>query len=1024
MSSAGPGHTFGPECMLHSTSNTFTRRASEVSPNPPKLSAQFFYCSSLPIDDPLSPIPPPSPANRSARVPPRPFSVHDHIALETAWLKLQRPEYTTKEEGCLDMPPTSHKGPERIAKVIRDVHDEKYTEEGRKGKKKTVDAKNTPNKSNEEDNNRGESQGTSPEIKSLGRSPGPEPCDLDVTLSDDPQHVPFDVNLPLTSRELVNEDNAISRRKSRSPFRRKEKAEKSKDQDLVSSRSSRRLSEAGQKAHEAIVSSSPSEHDTTGTPFLRVPDRKDRSRSKSRSSQSREEKPSMSQTDGANLGDNYKPKQSSPLRPMFQRFSSTHSEDAAGSKGHSLLHKQEKLQEVQDVQEVRIPVGISRLHVVEMPSLKMGPIYWDPVHDVSSVVRGTWFYKDTMWPVESDLANQIEEGYEYMKPWTPTYIDELNSCLEIGPEAELKVAHRIWPPEAPPTDLSRPATAKSKQSLLSTPKDNLSPDDRDRQQAIVAAGRSENRAAGVLKGFEATSRLFAKSSIIYANGRDAQILKPSLLPSMAKGRRPLGAIRRGRTVGIPVVRGFDTHAWEKLYPPSKRAAAAKVAAETARTIQATTTASAGMQKACPACVSADERPKPTDLVLVIHGIGQKLSERVESFHFTHAINAFRRQVNVELASESVKPWLRQGLGTVMMLPINWRSTVKLEDGSIVEPNLSIDDDDSTKVQYSLRNITPNSIPAVRGLISDVMLDIPYYLSHHKPKMIEAVIREANRVYRLWCINNPGFHEMGRVHLLAHSLGSVMAIDILSHQPTKLSKSLDFRTTTARTDMFEFDTKSVFFCGSPAGFFLLLNRALLLPRQGREKVDMEGEDISPGVSGQAGTYGCLAADNIYNIMHYNDPIAYGINACVDADYAASLQPALVPSATDSWGQYIGSLFRSKTVAAPRAMTGLDSLPKRPTAARLPTTVELETHNFTKEEIAEKRMYLLNDIGQIDYTLQSGGGLEWQYLNMLSAHSSYWIRQDFVRFLVVEIGRSPGKEGVVASIKATKKPFGKK
>ena len=77
----------------------------------------------------------------------------------------------------------------------------------------------------------------------------------------------------------------------------------------------------------------------------------------------------------------------------------------------------------------------------------MGPIYWDPVHDVSSVVRGTWFYKETMFPVETDLANQLEEGYEYIKPWTPTYQDELNSCVENGPEAEFKVAHKIWPEE-------------------------------------------------------------------------------------------------------------------------------------------------------------------------------------------------------------------------------------------------------------------------------------------------------------------------------------------------------------------------------------------------------------------------------------------------------------------------------------------------------------------------------------------------------------------------------------------------
>ena len=160
------------------------------------------------------------------------------------------------------------------------------------------------------------------------------------------------------------------------------------------------------------------------------------------------------------------------------------------------------------------------------------------------------------------------------------------------------------------------------------------------------------------------------------------------------------------------------------------------------------------------------------------------------------------------------------------------------------------------------------------------------------------------------------------------------------------------------------------------------------------------------------------------MHYNDPVAYRLNACVDADYAKSLQPAFVPSINASWGQYLGSFFRGKAITPTKTMTGLDNLPRRPTTARMPTTVEMETHDFTKEEIAEKRMLLLNDNGQIDYTLQPGGGLEFQYLNMLSAHSSYWTRQDFIRFLVVEIGRNPGKKGALGTIKAAKKPFGKK
>lgn len=57
-------------------------------------------------------------------------------------------------------------------------------------------------------------------------------------------------------------------------------------------------------------------------------------------------------------------------------------------------------------------------------------------------------------------------------------------------------------------------------------------------------------------------------------------------------------------------------------------------------------------------------------------------------------------------------------------------------------------------------------------------DIPYYLSNHKHKMISALVTEANRVYRLWCRNNPKFGQKGRVHLIAHSLGSVMVMLIL------------------------------------------------------------------------------------------------------------------------------------------------------------------------------------------------------------------------------------------------------
>merc|ERR1711981_117749 len=298
--------------------------------------------------------------------------------------------------------------------------------------------------------------------------------------------------------------------------------------------------------------------------------------------------------------------------------------------------------------------------------------------------------------------------------------------------------------------------------------------------------------------------------------------------------------------------------------------------------------------------------------------------------------------------------------------------------------------------------------------SDVMLDIPYYLSaQHGSKMLAAVAREANRIYRLWCANNPGFADWGRVHIIAHSLGSLMALDLLSNQPTNVTPDLSGVPVgvpdALPTDQFLFNTHSLFVCGSPSGFFLLLRKGALMPRKDGNKPESSS---TQGVAGDQGTYGCLAVDNIYNVVNPYDPVAYRLNATVDVEYAASLKPAWVPSSQSSWL----SVF-SRSTTNPSTNT---SSTKPALAARLPSNVELETHNFTREEIAEKRAYLLNDNGQIDYFLRYGGGpLEIQYLTMLGAHSSYWINRDFVRMIVIEVGRVQSKEGTLAAMRAQKK-----
>ncbi|KAJ5747056.1 uncharacterized protein N7511_008752 [Penicillium nucicola] len=960
----GPIHTYGQSCLLSDEESDLT--SFQTRPDPPEIQAQFFYVSSLPIDDPLAALPPPaSQGAGSERIPPKPFSARDNIALEDAWRDLREARKTKLAGQHGSRPPTST-GPPGIAVPGHELES---------------NVQSHPKASIREDPEFISSRGSA--VSNTPPFPDDVPSrshksQLAFTTSSGVRAHAFGkidrvgsslddgmgYNIPAASSidqkrarsSSVNESSATKRRSSSNLD------PEDADEEMSGVRANR--------SRDASIS---------GSPFLRAPT-------------------SQSHTP---LGRSYESTSSKDRRLDLQAEVLVSSTPRSVPKPSGLRTTVSLDQLTQDSQgerteepntQSKIPVGVSRLHLVELPNLKMKPIYWSPLQDISTVVRATWFYKNTMYPVEADLANKLEEGYVYLKPWSDTWQDELNSCVENGADAEMKVVHPLW--------------TKEEQRLKAEP--NPATGDLESTGADDILIFDNNEAAGGTSLQSENIKPYLTSSAIFVDAVNAQVLRPSLLPSSSRGRKPLGAIRKGRQIGIPVVRGFSRKLWEQLHPSKPNPIDVR---HYVRKTQSRNPSAPGEQ-VCYACKMEESRPPPTDLVLVIHGIGQKLSERMESFHFTHAINAFRREVNMELNNEPVWPHVRQDHGGIMVLPVNWRTKLSLDD-----PDIEASVEDPTANNFSLEDITPQTLPAVRSLISDVMLDIPYYLSHHKPKMVKAVVREANRVYRLWCKNNPGFQENGRVHLLAHSLGSVMAIDILSNQPTHVPR-FDFSDTALHSDIFEFDTRHLFLCGSPVGFFLLLNKASLLPRKGRDKIGSDGDDRLRGVAGEPGHYGCLAVDNLYNIMHTTDPIAYRVNAAVDSDLSNSLKMASIPSSSSTFWQSFGSVFRWST--APISFLP-SAAPTRPAAvSKLPSNVELETHDFTREEIAEKRMLLLNENGQIDYYLSGGGGpLNIQYLNMLSAHSSYWTLGDFVRFLVVEIARKQGREGTLLAFRAEKK-----
>ncbi|KAI1139756.1 DDHD domain-containing protein [Hypoxylon sp. FL0543] len=988
-------HNYGPKCRLAPISHPF---ASSEADDIPPVNAQYFYLSSVPIDDPLSTTTIAAATDpKSARSRLRPFSPGDNNELEKAWLSLASDAYRQNHRNALSNRPPSPSLAKANADKLRGIvchlaveHAEKHAREGPSERVQP-------------------SAEALPELESATPLCCPELLvDVGVALRTSfcavARRKQHELNRDLVAQAVMSEmetlqtdsmatvterrvpSNCVPPSQSQidSVMRSTQNDERPNSQHSVKSQPQVSTDRSATVAVPTPTRSSFVDAGISGRPFVRV---------------GTPETPVTS------------PPASLPRTATFQpsRLVEEVKSEGVRSRRPSSVAAPSSPKPVVDVPKAvsrEVTVGVSRLHEVCLPALQMKPIYWSPVNDIAVVLRATWFYRDDMRPIDPAVANQLEAGYRELKPHTETWNDELRCAVEVGPLGEEKVSHPLWPKV--PNKSSKKTDAFMEPPISSNP------------FCAARCFRGEAAAEGTLlptpnednsTPVPPAHKKFEQYHVIYKDATTAYLLKPSLKPSAYYGRRPVAKIMRGLTIGIPVVRGFDYEAWTKKHEKKQdqQNLHAILVPENSRENP--------IRDVCSACKAEEERAQVKDLVLVVHGIGQKLAERVENYHFTHAVNAFRRAINIELRSDAVRGALRQGLNGIMVLPINWRQNLSFEDGG---PMKEEDKENYTLGNFTLKDIEPKTIPAVRSMISDVMFDIPFYMSHHKPKMVAAMVGEANRVYRLWCRNNPGFAEKGRVHLIGHSLGSVMCIEVLSRQPTvvpplQLTKPLQLKH-------FEFDTKNLFLLGSPAAFFLLLEKGALLPRKGRQKPGASPSDvISKDVVGEAGYFGCIAVDNIYNVLAREDAVAYLLNGTIDPMYAASLKTAYVPSTSTSFLQSMGNAMWSIVpgVGSSSTVNGANASAARPPTMRLPSQLELEVHDFTREEVAEKKAFLLNDNGQIDYFLRSGGGpLELQYLNMLSAHTSYWVNHDLIRMLCMEIGRNPGKANTLPAMRAVK------
>ncbi|CAM9823302.1 unnamed protein product, partial [Hapterophycus canaliculatus] len=125
----------------------------------------------------------------------------------------------------------------------------------------------------------------------------------------------------------------------------------------------------------------------------------------------------------------------------------------------------------------------------------------------------------------------------------------------------------------------------------------------------------------------------------------------------------------------------------------------------------------------------------------------------------------------------------------------------------------------------IQNITLQSIPGFRDFANQAILDVMYYLT---PEMQAAILiyvgTRMNEMWESFSRVTPGFS--GKVSVVGHSLGSIIAHDILVAQPERGGTQLVEGAVVEDIPILSFYPEVLLACGSPIGTFLSLRSARL------------------------------------------------------------------------------------------------------------------------------------------------------------------------------------------------------
>ena len=414
------------------------------------------------------------------------------------------------------------------------------------------------------------------------------------------------------------------------------------------------------------------------------------------------------------------------------------------------------------------------------------------------------------------------------------------------------------------------------------------------------------------------------------------------------------------------------------------------------------------------------------LIFIVHGIGEAMFSRKEVTlpSLIDEVNRLRTAIHklqyqqwraaCDAAEKEKKVPLPPPPMRIEVLPIEWYNQIHSSSKALMK---------------SLNAITIPSIPTLRAIANDVIFDVLMYMTPAFSKeVLECVTTQINDLFQSFQKVHKDFSkDGGKCSIMGHSLGSVIAWDLLALLKLKQMKTSEKVASDSLSDwssklsmcgtnnvanedlhtwgpvlpspiddVIPFVPEFTAFLGSPIGLFLTLRGA----HDAFDKLRVDPEQpVSPF---------SLPSKSIYNIFNQSDPIAYRIEPLLfPNDYSDIPDPVMLDPTGDGLrlhvrAQQLGNTFgKTLTHMISKISNGSGVSGNEGQIGTKNSSTSLSS--IVKFDLAG------SGNSRVDYALQKAL-VDNEYISAVSAHSTYWVNSDVIKFVVSKASTTRDWKGI--------------